>query len=96
MKFAEHLGAHITPEWRKQYIQYEEMKARTFLLKNQNLSQSLISKEVLASFKIKAMLLAAIEEAPSPEVVEPEVRERYFANFDEKFLTFCEKGKNYY
>lgn len=28
MKFAEHLGAHITPEWRKQYIQYEEMKAK--------------------------------------------------------------------
>lgn len=26
MKFAEHLGAHITPEWRKQYIQYEAMK----------------------------------------------------------------------
>lgn len=26
MKFAEHLGAHITPEWRKQYIQYESMK----------------------------------------------------------------------
>ncbi|CAL1539547.1 unnamed protein product [Lymnaea stagnalis] len=26
MKFAEHLGAHITPEWRKQYIQYEYMK----------------------------------------------------------------------
>ncbi|KAL4219184.1 Xenotropic and polytropic retrovirus receptor 1 [Mactra antiquata] len=26
MKFAEHLGAHITPEWRKQYIQYELMK----------------------------------------------------------------------
>lgn len=23
MKFAEHLSAHITPEWRKQYIQYE-------------------------------------------------------------------------
>lgn len=23
MKFAEHLAAHITPEWRKQYIQYE-------------------------------------------------------------------------
>uniref|UniRef100_A0A8C9S6S4 Xenotropic and polytropic retrovirus receptor 1-like n=1 Tax=Scleropages formosus TaxID=113540 RepID=A0A8C9S6S4_SCLFO len=27
MKFAEHLSAHITPEWRKQYIQYE-VKAR--------------------------------------------------------------------
>ncbi|KAH9419277.1 Xenotropic and polytropic retrovirus receptor 1 [Dermatophagoides pteronyssinus] len=26
MKFAEHLSAHITPEWRKQYIQYEHMK----------------------------------------------------------------------
>ncbi|XP_074654234.1 solute carrier family 53 member 1-like isoform X2 [Tubulanus polymorphus] len=26
MKFAEHLGAHITPEWRKQYINYEKMK----------------------------------------------------------------------
>jgi SPX domain protein involved in polyphosphate accumulation len=23
MKFAEHLSAHITPEWRKQYIAYE-------------------------------------------------------------------------
>ncbi|XP_073976899.1 solute carrier family 53 member 1-like isoform X1 [Rhodnius prolixus] len=26
MKFTEHLAAHITPEWRKQYINYEEMK----------------------------------------------------------------------
>lgn len=26
MKFAEHLLAHITPEWRKQYISYEVMK----------------------------------------------------------------------
>ena len=23
MKFTEHLGAHLTPEWRSQYIQYE-------------------------------------------------------------------------
>ncbi|GFS97135.1 xenotropic and polytropic retrovirus receptor 1 homolog [Trichonephila clavipes] len=30
MKFAEHLAAHITPEWRKQYIQYEEMKAMLY------------------------------------------------------------------
>lgn len=28
MKFAEHLGAHITPEWRKQYIQYEVSQLR--------------------------------------------------------------------
>ena len=68
MKFAEHLGAHITPEWRKQYIQYEEMKA---------------------------MLYESIQEAPSSEVVEPEVLTRYFAKFDETFFTFCEKGKNF-
>ena len=30
MKFAEHLTAHITPEWRKQYINYEEMKAMLY------------------------------------------------------------------
>jgi hypothetical protein len=64
MKFAEHLGAHITPEWRKQYIQYEEMKA---------------------------MLYTAMEGAPSAEVVEDEVLQRYFAGFDETFFTFCDK-----
>jgi len=26
MKFAEHLSAHITPEWQSQYISYDEMK----------------------------------------------------------------------
>lgn len=26
MKFTEHLSAHITPEWRKQYINYEVRK----------------------------------------------------------------------
>lgn len=30
MKFAEHLTAHITPEWRKQYINYE-VSALNFL-----------------------------------------------------------------
>ena len=33
MKFAEHLGAHITPEWRKQYIQYEVKKNKKQSLK---------------------------------------------------------------
>ncbi|XP_008553847.1 xenotropic and polytropic retrovirus receptor 1 [Microplitis demolitor] len=64
MKFAEHLSAHITPEWRKQYISYEEMKA---------------------------MLYAAVEEAPSAESVEPEVISRHFASFDEVFFTFCDR-----
>ncbi|XP_037560453.1 xenotropic and polytropic retrovirus receptor 1-like isoform X2 [Dermacentor silvarum] len=30
MKFTEHLAAHITPEWRKQYILYEEMKTMLY------------------------------------------------------------------
>ncbi|XP_067002600.1 solute carrier family 53 member 1 [Anabrus simplex] len=64
MKFTEHLGAHITPEWRKQYICYEEMKA---------------------------MLYAAVEQAPSAELVEPEVLTRYFAKFDEQFFHVCDK-----
>lgn len=29
MKFAEHLSAHITPEWRKQYINYEVSKKKS-------------------------------------------------------------------
>nr|XP_023021886.1 xenotropic and polytropic retrovirus receptor 1-like [Leptinotarsa decemlineata] len=64
MKFAEHLSAHITPEWRKQYINYEEMKS---------------------------MLYAAVEQAPSAELVEPEISTRYFAKFDEQFFSFCDK-----
>jgi SPX domain protein involved in polyphosphate accumulation len=27
MKFGEQLASHLTPEWRKQYIRYEELKA---------------------------------------------------------------------
>nr|CAD7432787.1 unnamed protein product [Timema monikensis] len=64
MKFTEHLSAHITPEWRKQYINYEDMKA---------------------------MLYAAVEQAPSAELVEPEVLTRYFTKFDEQFFLYCDK-----
>lgn len=64
MKFAEHLSAHITPEWRKQYINYEEMKA---------------------------MLYVALEEAPSAETVEEDIRQRHYANFDETFFHYCDQ-----
>lgn len=33
MKFAEHLSAHITPEWRKQYINYEVCMQFIFWMK---------------------------------------------------------------
>ncbi|XP_076316128.1 solute carrier family 53 member 1-like isoform X3 [Tachypleus tridentatus] len=64
MKFAEHLSAHITPEWRKQYITYEEMKG---------------------------MLYAAMETAPSTEIVEQREITRYFVMFDEEFFHYCDK-----
>ncbi|XP_078083673.1 xenotropic and polytropic retrovirus receptor 1 homolog [Mustelus asterias] len=35
MKFAEHLSAHVTPEWRKQYIEYEALKKMLHMAQNQ-------------------------------------------------------------
>ncbi|XP_060785345.1 xenotropic and polytropic retrovirus receptor 1 homolog isoform X3 [Neoarius graeffei] len=35
MKFTEHLAAHITPEWRKQYIQYEAFKEMLYSAQDQ-------------------------------------------------------------
>merc|ERR1719242_2307160 len=37
------------------------------------------------------MLYSALESAPSAEVVEEDVLQRYFARFDESFFTFCDK-----
>ncbi|KAI4469747.1 xenotropic and polytropic retrovirus receptor 1-related [Holotrichia oblita] len=46
MKFAEHLAAHITPEWRKQYINYEEMKALLYSAVEQAPSAEHVEPEV--------------------------------------------------
>ena len=59
MKFTEHLSAHITPEWRKQYINYEEMKA---------------------------LLYAAVEQAPAADITESHILERYLANLTNNFF----------
>ncbi|XP_039314510.1 xenotropic and polytropic retrovirus receptor 1 isoform X2 [Solenopsis invicta] len=64
MKFAEHLSAHITPEWRKQYINYEEMKA---------------------------LLYAAVEQAPSADISESYLLDSFYSKFDEKFFHYCDK-----
>lgn len=92
MKFAEHLSAHITPEWRKQYISYEVQlyTILTFHLYNSfhhlpDLTLIWILQEM------KAMLYTAVEEAPSVESVEPEIISRHFASFDEVFFTFCDR-----
>lgn len=45
----------------------------------------------IAFQEMKSMLYAAVEQAPSAELVEPEVVRRYFAKFDEKFFHYCDK-----
>ncbi|XP_015437089.1 PREDICTED: xenotropic and polytropic retrovirus receptor 1 homolog [Dufourea novaeangliae] len=48
MKFAEHLSAHITPEWRKQYISYEEMKAMLYTAVEEAPSAESVDPEVIS------------------------------------------------
>ncbi|XP_040570423.1 solute carrier family 53 member 1 [Lepeophtheirus salmonis] len=50
MKFGENLGAHITPEWRKQYIQYEEMKDMLYGAQEEAPSAEIVELEVLTRF----------------------------------------------
>lgn len=40
---------------------------------------------------MKALLYAAVEQAPSAEIMEPEILTRYFTKFDEKFFHYCDK-----
>ena len=40
---------------------------------------------------LQAMLYAAVEQAPSAEVTELEVINRYYARFDEQFFRVCDK-----
>ena len=30
MRFAQHLSSHLTPEWRKHYIDYDDLKKRIY------------------------------------------------------------------
>lgn len=41
--------------------------------------------------EMKEMLYAAIEQVPAPEQVDPDSLSRYYAKFDEKFFSFCDK-----
>lgn len=52
MKFAEHLSAHITPEWRKQYINYEVKKK----IEDSNCKKFFS----FSSFRVKIVLLIAL------------------------------------
>lgn len=37
------------------------------------------------------MLYAAVEQVPAPDQVDPDSLSRYYAKFDEKFFSFCDK-----
>ena len=50
MKFAEHLGAHITPEWRKQYIHYDDMKNMLYSALEQAPSVEVVEEEELQRY----------------------------------------------
>ena len=70
MKFAKELGAHITPEWRKQYIQYERFGIfRIFYLIIFKLS------------RMKSMLDKHMQEVPDIEHADDDVVERFENKF---------------
>ncbi|XP_074078274.1 solute carrier family 53 member 1 isoform X1 [Macrotis lagotis] len=53
MKFAEHLSAHITPEWRKQYIQYEAFKEMLYSAQDQAPSMEVTDEDTVKRYFAK-------------------------------------------
>uniref|UniRef100_A0A4W3GYV0 Xenotropic and polytropic retrovirus receptor 1b n=1 Tax=Callorhinchus milii TaxID=7868 RepID=A0A4W3GYV0_CALMI len=53
MKFAEHLSAHITPEWRKQYIQYEAFKDMLYTAQDQAPSLEVTDEDTVKRYYAK-------------------------------------------
>ncbi|KAM6962849.1 xenotropic and polytropic retrovirus receptor 1a [Aplochiton taeniatus] len=53
MKFAEHLSAHITPEWRKQYIQYEAFKDMLYAAQDQAPSIEVTDEDTVKRYYAK-------------------------------------------
>jgi len=41
--------------------------------------------------EMKALLYAAVEQAPSADVSEPYVLDSFYGKFDEKFFHYCDK-----
>ncbi|KAG5847954.1 hypothetical protein ANANG_G00131760 [Anguilla anguilla] len=50
MKFTEHLSAHITPEWRKQYIQYEAFKEMLYSAQDQAPSTEVTDEDTVKRY----------------------------------------------
>lgn len=75
------------------FLFFVQQKALSIYLAH-NILSDYKCKEINRIFclqEMKALLYAAVEQAPSGEVVEPEVVSRYFAKFDEQFFHYCDK-----
>ncbi|XP_048108483.1 xenotropic and polytropic retrovirus receptor 1a isoform X2 [Alosa alosa] len=53
MKFGEHISAHITPEWRKQYIQYEAFKEMLYAAQDQAPSIEVTDEDTVKRYYAK-------------------------------------------
>ncbi|XP_003974240.1 xenotropic and polytropic retrovirus receptor 1a [Takifugu rubripes] len=53
MKFAEHLSSHITPEWRKQYLQYEAFKEMLYAAQDQAPSAEVADEDTVKRYFAK-------------------------------------------
>uniref|UniRef100_A0A8C6QAU9 Xenotropic and polytropic retrovirus receptor 1 n=1 Tax=Nothobranchius furzeri TaxID=105023 RepID=A0A8C6QAU9_NOTFU len=53
MKFAEHLASHITPEWRKQYLQYEAFKDMLYAAQDQAPSMEVADEDTVKRYYAK-------------------------------------------
>uniref|UniRef100_A0A8C5D1C8 Xenotropic and polytropic retrovirus receptor 1 homolog n=1 Tax=Gouania willdenowi TaxID=441366 RepID=A0A8C5D1C8_GOUWI len=53
MKFAEHLSSHITPEWRKQYLQYEAFKEMLYAAQDQAPSMEVTDEDTVKRYYAK-------------------------------------------
>uniref|UniRef100_A0A8D3E3L7 Xenotropic and polytropic retrovirus receptor 1a n=1 Tax=Scophthalmus maximus TaxID=52904 RepID=A0A8D3E3L7_SCOMX len=53
MKFAEHLSSHITPEWRKQYLQYEAFKEMLYAAQDQAPSIEVTDEDTVKRYYAK-------------------------------------------
>ncbi|XP_056133707.1 xenotropic and polytropic retrovirus receptor 1a isoform X1 [Lampris incognitus] len=53
MKFAEHLASHITPEWRKQYLQYEAFKDMLYAAQDQAPSIEVTDEDTVKRYYAK-------------------------------------------
>ncbi|XP_063705929.1 solute carrier family 53 member 1-like [Culicoides brevitarsis] len=53
MKFAEHLSAHVTPEWKKQYLNYEVMKYMLYKAVEESPSREFVDPDLLNRYFFK-------------------------------------------